>query len=95
MPRRVYAREEILLSEKAFAYKMKLEAMKHQGKRVDIEENTTSDPMGWKLESANKTGAEVGESMTNLRRYIRLTHLIPDLLEQERHLTEEKIEEII
>lgn len=75
-------REEILPSEKAFAYKMKLEAMKHQGKRVDLEEDTTSDPMGWKLESANKLGAEVGESMTNLRRYIRLTYLIPELLEQ-------------
>ena len=75
-------REEILPSEKAFAYKMKLEAMKHQGKRIDLEENTTSDPMGWKLESANKLGTEVGESMTNLRRYIRLTYLIPELLEQ-------------
>ena len=75
-------REEILPSEKAFAYKMKLEAMKHQGKRVDLEENETSDPMGWKLESANKLGKEVGESMTNIRRYIRLTHLIPELLEQ-------------
>ena len=75
-------REELLPSEKAFAYKMKLEAMKHQGKRVDLEENETSDPMGWKLESANKLGKEVGESMTNIRRYIRLTYLIPELLEQ-------------
>ena len=75
-------REEILPSEKVFAYKMKLEAMKHQGKRVDLEEDTTSDPIGWKLESANKLGAEVGESMTNLRRYIRLTYLIPEFLEQ-------------
>lgn len=75
-------REEILPSEKAFAYKMKLEAMKHQGKRVDLEETETSDPMGWKLESANKLGMEVGESMTNIRRYIRLTYLIPELLEQ-------------
>ena len=75
-------REEILPSEKAFAYKMKLEAMKHQGKRIDLLEEETSDPMGWKLESANKLGKEVGESMTNIRRYIRLTHLIPELLEQ-------------
>lgn len=75
-------REEILPSEKAFAYKMKLEAMKHQGKRIDLEESETSDPMGWKLESANKLGMEVGESMTNIRRYIRLTYLIPELLEQ-------------
>ena len=75
-------REEILPSEKAFAYKMKLQAMKHQGKRVDLEENITSDPMGWKSESANKLGTEVGESMTNIRRYIRLTYLVPELLEQ-------------
>ena len=75
-------REEILPSEKAFAYKMKLEAMKHQGKRVDLLEEETSDPMGWKLESANRLGQEVGESMTNIRRYIRLTNLIPELLEQ-------------
>ncbi len=75
-------REEILPSEKAFAYKMKLEAMKHQGKKIELEENTTSDPMGWKSESANRLGEEVGESMTNIRRYIRLTHLIPELLEQ-------------
>lgn len=75
-------RQEILPSEKAFAYKMKLEAMRHQGKRVDLLEDETSDPMGWKLESANKLGKEVGESMTNIRRYIRLTHLIPELLEQ-------------
>ena len=75
-------RQEILPSEKAFAYKMKLEAMRYQGKRVDLLEDETSDPMGWKLESANKLGKEVGESMTNIRRYIRLTHLIPELLEQ-------------
>ena len=70
-------REEILPSEKAFAYKMKLEAMKHQGKRVDLEENETSDPMGWKSESANKL-----ESARTIQRYIRLTYLIPELLEQ-------------
>ena len=75
-------REEILPSEKAFAYKMKLEAMKHQGKKLSLDEYITSDPMGWKSESANKLGEEVGESMTNIRRYIRLTYLIPDLLEQ-------------
>lgn len=75
-------REEILPSEKAFAYKMKLEALKHQGKRTDLEEDITSDPMGWKSESANKVGQEVGESMTNVRRYIRLTYLIPELLEE-------------
>lgn len=69
-------REQLLPSEKAFAYKMELEALKHQGKRTD----GTSNPMGWKLESANKVGQEVGESLTNVRRYIRLTYLIPELL---------------
>ena len=73
-----YQRSKILPSEKAFAYKMRLEAMKRQGHRADL----TSDPMGWKSESANKLGKEVGESMTNIRRYIRLTYLIPELLEQ-------------
>ena len=72
-------REEILPSEKAFAYKMKLEAMKHQGKRVDLEENETLDG---KLESAERMGEEVGESARTIQRYIRLTYLIPELLEQ-------------
>lgn len=75
-------REEILPSEKAFAYKMKLEAMKHQGKRVDLEENETSRPLDGKLESAERMGEEVGESARTIQRYIRLTYLIPELLEQ-------------
>ncbi|MBQ9298817.1 MAG: ParB/RepB/Spo0J family partition protein [Clostridia bacterium] len=75
-------REEILPSEKAFAYKMKLEAMKHQGKNINIEEEETSAPMVPKLTSREILGEEVGESRENIRRYIRLTHLIPDLLEQ-------------
>lgn len=75
-------REEILPSEKAFAYKMKLEAMKHQGKRVDLEEDETSRPMGDKLKSAEIMGEEVGESARTIQRYIRLTYLIPELLEQ-------------
>lgn len=75
-------REEILPSEKAFAYKMKLEAMKHQGKRVDLEENETSTPMVAKLRTDEILGNEVGESRENIRRYIRLTYLIPELLEQ-------------
>lgn len=69
-------RELILPSEKAFAYKMKLEAMKHQGKKVD-----TLDPQGLKLNSVEKIGFEFGESATNIKRYIRLTYLIPELLE--------------
>ena len=75
-------REEILPSEKAFAYKMKLEAMKHQGKRVDLEENETSTPVVAKLRTDEILGNEVGESRENIRRYIRLTYLIPELLEQ-------------
>ena len=75
-------REEILPSEKAFAYKMKLEAMKHQGKNIDIDESETSAPMVQKLTSREILGNEVGESRENIRRYIRLTYLIPELLEQ-------------
>ena len=78
-------REEILPSEKAFAYKMKLEAMKHQGKRVDLEENITSVPVAQKFENMTSReilGKQVGESQDQIRRYIRLTYLIPELLEQ-------------
>lgn len=75
-------REEILPSEKAFAYKMKLNAMKHQGKNMDLEENETSAPVVQKLTSREILGEEVGESRENIRRYIRLTELIPELLEE-------------
>lgn len=75
-------REEILPSEKAFAYKMKFEAMKHQGKRVDLEENLTSDPMGPKLQTTEMIGNENRDSQTQVKRYIRLTYLIPELLKQ-------------
>lgn len=75
-------REEILPSEEAFAYKLKLEAMKHQGKRIDLEENETSTPVVSKLRTDEILGEEVGESRENIRRYIRLTYLIPELLEE-------------
>ena len=75
-------REEILPSEKAFAYKMKLEAMKHQGKKIDIDEEETSTPMVAKLRTDEILGEEVGESRENIRRYIRLTKLIPELLDE-------------
>lgn len=74
-------RTTILPSEKAFSYKMRLEAMKRQGKRTDL----TSEPMAWKLkglESAEILGEIVGEGKDNVRRYIRLTELIPELLEK-------------
>lgn len=68
-------REEILPSEKAFAYRMKLEAMKHQGK------NLTSDPMEQKQTSREVLAEKVVESASNIQRFIRLTYLIPELLE--------------
>ena len=73
-------REQILPSEKAFAYKLKLDAMKRQGKRTDI----TSEPVAWKLkgkESAEILGQQVGESKDTIRRYIRLTELITPILD--------------
>lgn len=70
-------RESILPSERAFAYKMKLDALKHQGQRTDL----TSNQVGRKLEAADLVGQESGDSRNQVRRYIRLTNLIPDLLE--------------
>lgn len=72
-------REEILPSEKDFAYKMKMEAMNKQGQRTDL----TSFPVGQKLENKTtreKIAEETGESSTNIQRYIRLTELIPEIL---------------
>ena len=73
-------RQEILPSERAFAYKMKYEALKHQGKRTDLEENATSLPMETKLRTNEKIAKENGESATQVFRYMRLTYLIPELL---------------
>ena len=75
-----YQRSQILPSEKAFAYKMRLEAMKRQGQRTDL----TSVPVGQKL--AGQTTREVlanesGDSNTQVQRYIRLTNLVPELLD--------------
>lgn len=70
-------REKILPSEKAFAYKMKLEAMKRQGKRMDL----TSDPVGPRLRSNEKLAQESKDSVTQIKRYIRLTELIPSILD--------------
>lgn len=69
-------RENLLPSEKAFAYKMKLEALKRQGKRSDL----TSDQVGRRLETAEIIGDETGESRNQVRRYIRLTNLVKPLL---------------
>lgn len=73
-------REEILPSEKAFAYKMKLDVMKRQGQRTDL----TLSPLATKLKgkrSDELLGEEVGESKDQIRRYIRLTYLIPEILD--------------
>ena len=75
-----FQRSEILPSEKAFAYKMRLEAMKRQGQRTDL----TSNPLGRKSdgkETAQIIGEQSGDSQTQVRRYIRLTNLVPELLE--------------
>lgn len=71
-------RETILPSERAWAYRMKLEAMKHQGKRNDL----TSDQIGQKLTNRDLLAKEVGQSSMQVQRFIRLTYLIPELLEK-------------
>ena len=70
-------RETILPSEKALAYKMKLDAIKHQGQRTDL---TSSQP-GMKLQTLDLVGAEAGDSRNQGHRYIRLTNLIPELMD--------------
>ena len=73
-------RESLLPSERAFAYKMKLEAMRHQGERMDL----TSAQVGRKLagkESRESLAEQVGQSRNQISRYIRLTELIPELLD--------------
>lgn len=72
-------REEILPSEKAFAYKMKLNAQKHQGVKKDI--TSVRDEQKLKLTTRDKIALEVGESSSNIRRYIRLTNLVKELLD--------------
>ena len=70
-------RENILPSERVFAYKMKLEALKNQGARSDL----TSDQVGQKLWSVEQVASDAGESKTQIQRFIRLTSLIPELLD--------------
>ena len=70
-------REELLPSERAFAYKMKLEALKHQGARMDL----TSCQVGTKLRADEKLAESVNESARTVQRFIRLTELIPELLD--------------
>ena len=72
----IHQRENILPSEKAFAYKMLYDAMKHQGKRTDL----TSVPLGQKF-AREELAEKIGESQTQIQRYISLTKLVPELLE--------------
>lgn len=72
-----FQRSQILPSEKAFAYKMRLEAMKRQGQRTDL----TSSPVGTKLRSDEQMALETGDSRNQIQRYVRLTNLVPELLE--------------
>ena len=74
-------REHILPSERAYAYKMKLEAVKRQGERNDLSDKETSRQVVGKLEAADVLGQTTGESGRQIQRYIRLTNLIPELLE--------------
>lgn len=94
-------RENIYPSERGYAYKMRLEAMKHQGKKVDLNtedvgvqyDKSTSNQVGWKSESAAQLGDQLGVSMNQVRRFIRLTYLIEPLQEMVdgRHESEIKI----
>lgn len=70
-------RDEILPSEKAFAFKMRLEAMKRQGQRTDL----TSSPLETKLRATEQIALDVGESRAQIDRFIRLTNLIPEMLD--------------
>ena len=72
-----YQRSQILPSEKAYAYKMRLEAMNRQGQRTDL----TSTPLVSKSRTNEELGNQVGESREQIRRYVRLTNLVPELLE--------------
>ena len=72
-----FQRSQILPSEKAFAYQMRLEAMKRQGERTDL----TLSPVGTKLNSGSELAENTGESRNQIYRYIRLTNLVPELLE--------------
>ena len=78
-------REHILPSERAFAYKMKLDAIKHQGARTDLDKQSTSTQLAQKL-SVERVGEDAGVSKDTVRRFIRLTELIPEI----RDMVDEK-----
>lgn len=74
-------REHLLPSEKAFAYQMKLKAMKHQGKRIEMVTSDQLEPKFEKMRSNELLAKQVGESAAQIKRYIRLTKLIPKILD--------------
>lgn len=74
-------RENILPSERAWAYKMKLDAIKHQGKRNDLQQESTSSQAGTKLRADEQLAQQMGESRNQIQRYIRLTNLIPEVMD--------------
>ena len=78
-------RENILPSERAFAYKMKADAMKHQGERSDLWTDGTSSQVGTKLRTDEQIAQQVGGSRNQIQRFIRLTNLIPELLDMLDH----------
>lgn len=75
------SREKLFPSEKAFAYKLQLEAIKCQGKRTDLGNTATSTQVAWRTESASIIAEKNEVSKDEIRRYIRLTYLLPQLLE--------------
>ena len=74
-------RESLLPSERAWAYKLKLDALKHQGKRLDLGNDSTSCQIGTKLRADQKVAEEAGDSARSVHRFIRLTELIPELMD--------------
>lgn len=75
-----FQRERILPSERAFAYKMKMEALRHQGERTDLQQEGTSSQKGTRLRADEIIAEDSGLSRNQIQRYIRLTNLIPDVL---------------
>ncbi len=76
-----FQRERILPSERAFAYKMKMEALRHQGERTDLVPEGTSSQIGTKLRTDEMMAESAGQSRNQIQRYIRLTNLIPEVLQ--------------
>ena len=76
-----FQRERILPSERAFAYKMKMEALRHQGERTDLVPEGTSSQIGTKLRADEMMAESAGQSRNQIQRYIRLTNLIPEVLQ--------------